>query len=110
MNSNHFHQHTVSDAVSVPKNEVQKSSNTTAAVNHLEPTLPEKILYVALQTVALVAALFFGVWSVLSYKAAQKANDLGTIANQLSLLALCFSGGGEAGSFLLLNCLEKTTD
>ena len=51
-----------------------------------------EIIQGGMQFAALIVAIIFGVWAIKSYDAAQKANAMSLLANQMSLVSLCAIG------------------
>ena len=55
------------------------------------PVTAQDVIAYIFQLVALAIALIFGAWAIKSYDAAEAANNLSFIQNQLALLAYCQS-------------------
>jgi len=71
---------------------------SSAIIEKDKPIISQAIWTAILQVIAVILAILFGVFSILAYMIAEKANNLSEKSNLLALLSYCQSDASQGGA------------
>lgn len=108
------HEASISDQARLPSDDPTDSSQQVKLLQAIHAQLASQstplqfVWNAVLQTVVVIIAFLFGMFSIFSWHGQYKANRMTAQANQISLLSICLSN--NVVSTVALRCRRMTTD